>query len=239
MKNLKKYRRDAAVCLLIFAILYLFYRSFIVIIFVPPCYIFYRKYHKKKKSQAEKTVLDMQFKDFLISLSAALRAGFSAENGIKEALVEMKVMHGEASPIYMEIKIVLNSIGLGVTTEKALNEFADRTQSEDIRTFASVFAIAKKTGGDMVAVIKSTADSIAEKNDVKNEISVMISAKKFEQKIMNFMPLAVLVYINLTSSDLAQTLYGNAAGIAIMTVCLLLYAAAFFISEKIMNIEIQ
>lgn len=239
MKILKKYRRDAAVCLLIFVILYLFYKSFIVIIFIPPCYFFYRKYHKKKKQNKEKEVLDMQFKDFLISLSAALRAGFSAENAIKEALAEMKVMHGEASPIYRELTNIVNSIALGERVETAFNDFAERTQSGDIRTFASVFAIAKKTGGDLVSVIKSTADSIAEKNDVKSEISVMVSAKKFEQKIMNIMPLAVLAYINLTSVELAQTLYKNAAGVAVMTVCLLFYAAAFFISERIMDIKIQ
>lgn len=239
MKLLKKYRTDAAICLLLFVIFYLFYKSFIVIIFVPPCYFFFRKYQKRQNQNKEKEILDMQFKDFLISLSAALRAGFSYENAIKEALSEMKVMHGETSPIYLEVKNIVNSIALGESAENAFNGFAERTNSSDIQTFASVFSIAKKTGGDMVSVIKSTADSIAEKNDVKSEISVMVSAKKFEQKIMNVMPLAVLAYINLTSSELAGTLYGNAAGIIIMTVCLLLYAAAFFISERIMDIKIQ
>jgi len=73
---------------------------------------------------------------------------------------------------------------------------------------------------------------------LKEEISVLISAKRLEQRIMSFMPMGIIVYISLASPEMIAPLYGNLTGALIMTVCLAVYAAAFFISMKIMNIEV-
>lgn len=222
----------------IFIVLYLFYKSMWVLTLLLPCIIVYRRMHKKDMILKRKAVLSTQFKDMLESLVASLRAGYSIENALRECIEEISTLHGEDSPIYRELTVMLNQIGIGISAEEIFRDFADRTQVEDIETFASVFSIAKRSGGDMVEIIKKTADDISAKIDTKNEIEVIISSKKLEQNIMMIIPVGIILYIDLTSGGLLDPLYGNIKGIMIMTVCLAIYAAAILLGRRITRIEV-
>ena len=173
-----------------------------------------------------------------IALSSALQAGFSAENALQESWKEMRIVYGEEAPICKELTVMVNQISLGIPLETVFEEFSNRTCVEDIATFSSVFQIAKRTGGDMVAIIRKTADDIASKIDTKNEISVLISSKKLEQNIMSAMPLSIILYLEITSGGMLDPLYGNWKGVLIMSLCLIVYVFAYFLSRKIMDIEV-
>ena len=160
------------------------------------------------------------------------------ENGLKESLLEMKMLYGDSSAICRELSMILNEISLGISTEEAIQNFAARADTSDIRTFSSVFQTAERSGGDLVAIIFSSAEAISAKVDTQNEISVLISSKKLEQNLMLIMPPAIILYIRLSSPGLLDPLYGNLTGVIIMTISLGTYAAAFFISRKIMKINV-
>ena len=218
--------------------LYLFYKSWIVLLVFPLCVLAYRKVSRKDRERRRKERINSEFKEALLSMSAALRAGYSVENALIESLGEMENMFGNDAGICRELRKMINKISLGVSAEDVFDEFAQEMQVEDIFTFASVFRIAKRSGGDMVEIIRRTAGDIAAKVDTGNEISVMVSAKKLEQRIMMAMPLAMILYIDLTSGGLLAPLYGNVLGVIIMTACLAVYAAAWLISKKIMDIKV-
>jgi len=230
--------KELGMCLIFALVLYLFYRSLPAMLLLPIFAYVYHKYYKKQLIKQAKEKMNGQFRDALVSLAAALRAGYSVENGLKESYGEMSVMYGDNSPICLELKKVINSIALGLPAEDAFYEFAERSGTEDIATFADVFGIAKRTGGDLVEIIRKTSADISAKVDTKNEISVLVSAKKLEQNIMSLMPIAIILYIDFTSDGLLDPLYGNPVGIAIMTVCLGLYIFAYFLGRKIIEIEV-
>ncbi len=179
-----------------------------------------------------------QFKDALISISSALKAGYSVENAVSESLSEMRSLYGTDSLIFTELQKAVSAMSLGMTVENAFTELALRCGVDDIMLFASVLSIAKRSGGNLVEIINKTSGDISSKADIKREISVAVSSKRLEQRIMSFMPLCIILYIGLFSPDMIAPLYGNLIGIAIMTVCLGLYIFAFFISLRIMNIEV-
>ena len=52
---------------------------------------------------------------------------------------------------------------------------------------------------------------------------------------MNVVPLVILLYLNLTSPGYFDVLYGNVSGICIMSVCLLVYLAAYALSEQMLQ----
>ena len=90
----------------------------------------------------------------------------------------------------------------------------------------------------MTEILSETADSIEQKSVVDKEIQVILSSKKMEQKIMNVIPFFIIFYISITSRGFFDVLYHNLIGIVIMTFCLVLYLAAFMISQKIVAIEV-
>ncbi len=224
---------------LVFAlILYLFFKSLFAFVLLPPGIIFYHRYNRKNLKKKYQETLNSQFKDALLSISAALRAGYSMENALKESEAEMAVMYGTESPVCREFQIMKNQMTLGIPLETIFTQFGERSEVEDIETFASVFSIAKRTGGDLVEIIQKTASDIASKIDTRNEIAVVVRSKRLEQNIMMLMPPLVILYVDLTAGSILDPLYQTLAGRIIMVVCLGIYIGACFLSRKIMNIEV-
>lgn len=235
---MKKCVRYIAALLFFSLILLLFYRSLWAFILLPFAMAAFIRLDKKKQKQKRKDRLENQFKDALLSFAAALRAGYSAENSLKESLCEMKELYGEDSPICAEFQIMLNELSLGIPIEQTFENLAARCDAEDINTFSSVFKIAGRSGGDMVEIIRKSADDIAAKAETKEEISVLISSKKLEQNLMFLMPPGIILYLSLSSPSMLDPLYGNVRGAAIMTVCLIIYAASYIMADKITTIEV-
>ena len=122
--------------------------------------------------------------------------------------------------------------------EQELQDFADRSGCEDIESFAEVFSFAKRSGGDFVGIIQTAVLRISGKIEVEREIATAVAGKKLEGRIMNGMPLFILAYLNLTSGDFLELLYGNVFGVVVMTAALAAYAGAIRLSEKILDIRI-
>ena len=117
-------------------------------------------------------------------------------------------------------------------------DLAGRSGVADIRMFANVLAISKRTGGNMEAVMKNTWRIISGKIDTEREIASSIAARKYEQTIMSVIPLAIILYIQVSFPEFMDVLYGNLFGALVMTVCLGIYLAAWAIGQRIMRIEV-
>ena len=120
--------------------------------------------------------------------------------------------------------------------EQLLEKFAQNTGSSDIKDFAEIFKIAKRSGGDMGEIMEHTISIITRRIEIKEEIRMLTAAKKYEQNIMNLVPMGIIFYIRMTNPGYFNSLYHNAAGIAVMTAALSVYAAAYYMSEKILAI---
>ncbi len=67
---------------------------------------------------------------------------------------------------------------------------------------------------------------------------MLVQEKRYEQKVMNIMPLAMIFYLRMGNGEFMNILYTTFAGRVIMTVCLLIYLASYYIAEKIVDIKI-
>jgi len=233
----ERFRTILAV-IIIAGVLYLFYHSFWALLLLPAGIVIYRRIRRKDLKRQHSDLLALEFLDMLESLIASLRVGYSMENALKECLQEMILMHGEDAPICRELRLMLSSFRLGFTAEQAFQEFAARSAVEDIETFAAVYSIAKKAGGDMVEILTRTSNNLSGRVETRSEIAVLISSKKLEQNIMTLIPVGIILYMEMTSQGLLDPLYGNLPGVLIMTACLSIYLAAMWLGRKIIRIEV-
>ena len=90
----------------------------------------------------------------------------------------------------------------------------------------------KRSGGNMIEIIRDTASTIRQKAEVEQEIQTIISGKKMEVKVMQIMPFAMIGYLRITSPEFLVSLYGNAAGIIVMFICLFIYAIAVWFAKE-------
>jgi len=216
----------------------LFYRSIIAVLLLSPLIYFYSKRRAGHLIKEYKWRLNIEFKEGIAALSAALEAGYSAENAFREACEDLIKTGFENSLILKEFQCIVNQINLNTPVEVALTEFGERTQLEDIISFSNVFSTAKRTGGDLIHAIAVTSKIISDKIEVKRDIKTLIAAKKLEAGIMKATPLLILIYLSASSPGFLDPLYHNLFGIIIMTFFLIAYLAAILIIDKIIEIEV-
>lgn len=217
---------------------YFFYHSIWAFLFFLPYLVYY--FRKKKQEEQEKQAeqLRYQFKEGIMAVSAALNAGYSVENAFREGWKDLARLYEKEEPIMREFHRIIRGLDANERLEKLLFDFAKRSGLEEVESFAEIFATAKGSGGDFSVIIRTTAEKIAARMEIKREIKTMVAAKNFEQKIMSLVPFLIMFYINLTSPGFFNVLYGNVLGVAVMTICLGIYLLSRYLAGRIMRIEI-
>ena len=205
----------------------LFYDSYAAFVLAVPYAALTLNGKKQKLCIKRKKRLETEFKEMILIVSSNIQAGYSIENAFKEAQHEITALFGENSLMLAELKL-----------EDILEDLAKRSGVDDIKDFADIFQIAKRSGGNIRGIIANTASIISGKQEVRREIETVISEKKLEQQIMRYIPFIIMIYISLTSEDYFESLYHNSLGWVVMTAGLAVYFAACRIADKILEINI-
>lgn len=224
--------------LLICIVSYLFYGTVLCAVILSPYLIRYLISWKKQTIQRKKQEFQLQFKEAILSISAALNVGYSVENALKEAWKDLQLLYKKDEKILYELQYMVRQMEMKLPIERILQEFAKRTQDEEVSLFVTVFSMAKKSGGDMVEIIQNASNHIGEKIDIKREIQTVMAAKKFEFRIMCAIPFAMICYLKLSFPSFLQVLYGNVFGVVVMTICLGVYVFALEMGKRIVEIEV-
>lgn len=221
-----------------FIILMLFYDHVLVcaILAVPSAALFL-KMLRRSLIEKRRWKLTIQFKDAMESLVSALVAGYSLENAVGQARQDLALMYSEQDLILREFEHMKRKLELKVSVEALIRELGERSGAEDIITFGEILMTARRTGGNLVQVMKRTSVNITEKIEIKREIETLVSGKKMESRCMTAIPLLMIVYLRTFSPGFLDPLYRNPAGAGIMTGALVVYAVAFVWGQKIMKIN--
>lgn len=217
---------------------YVFYRSLEAFILLVPFGLLYPFYKKKDLKKERLRQLTLQFKEGIQVLSSFLSAGYSLENGLSMSVRELTVLYGKGAMITEEFERLAAGVRINRPVEQLLGEFGKRSGIQDVDHFAQVFGIARRSGGELVEIIRQSAGVIRDKIQVQEEIHTMTAARIFEQKIMNGIPFGIVLYIDFTSPGFFDIMYGTWMGRLIMTLCLVFYAGAVILSGRILDIEI-
>ncbi len=216
----------------------LFYDSWIAVGLLLPVSFIWVVHRKRGIAQMNKKLIGIQFRDAIASVLTNLKAGYSVENAFIEASGDMELLYGKKSLIAVELSKIKKGIKNNVPIEKLLHRMGVESQNSDIQDFAEVFSVAKRSGGNMTDIMGRTISVISRKIDVEKEIDVLTSAKRMEAGIMNLVPFFIIFYISITSPGFFAPLYHNLFGIILMTVCLIFYIFAYFLTERIVNIYV-
>ncbi len=239
--KLSKLELAAAVsgyAMIIGAVSILFYNSLIPCIMLMPAELFLIKETERKKGKECRKKLQAEFKDMIESLAANMSAGYSLEKAFAPVYEEIHNLYRGKSDIEKELDFIRKGIALNTDIEILLKDFGMRSGVADIKEFAEVVSVAKKSGGNLVKIIRRTADNIKKRQEVENEINTVLAAKKMEQRIMSCMPCAIVLYMRIANRGYMNSVYGNAAGIIVMTICFIVMAAAIIWGRRIVDIEV-
>ncbi len=217
---------------------YLFFQNGWSLVVLIPFYIHRIRREIKHQEILRKKRIEEQFRDGLQCLLAALEAGYSMENSIVHATKDLKGMFGEKEPIVQEFQWMEHKLSTGSMAEELLEQFGERSAIEDVRNFAGVYTIAKRTGGDVTKVIRSVTDILYQKHEVQREIQTILLAKQMEVAIMKVMPYGILLYFHMFSEGFLAPLYAGVTGHLLMAVIFAIYLFCCNAAETIATVDI-
>lgn len=211
---------------------------FVAVLLLPLAVRIYVGMQNNRQKQRKRD-LEIQFGDFLIYLSANLRAGFSVENAFLESAKDIRSLYGargmnSRNLIGAELKKMEKDFSYNRPLAGFLTELGERSDVEHIREFGDIFSLAVKSGGNLPSVIESAATLIGDEISLKQEIAVAVSGKLFEQKIMNIIPFLLTGYIEIGNPGFFKGLYEGVTGRGVMTVCLFCYLGARSLANRIL-----
>lgn len=149
-----------------------------------------------------------------------------AGNGKKESLMLSELL-------YMQKQLAVNR-----PLEELFCELGDRSGVADIKTFGQVFAVAGRSGGNLVRIIKKTVAVMKEKQLVLQEIQAETASRQMEFHIMCLIVPGMILYLQLFSPGFLDILYHNLAGQFFMALVLLFYLGAVWLGERMTEVEL-
>lgn len=217
------------------ALAYFFYRSLLAL--APLSVVGVLAFIRIGRNKAEKAreELAAQFRECILAVATSLQAGYSVENAFLECRQDMALMYGEGALICKELEFIKRGLNINISLEELLGDMAGRSGCEEIAQFAQIFAMAKRNGGNMAEIIRSSATQIGRRIELKQEIMMLLGGKRMELTIMKVMPFGILLYINMGNPGYFDSLYHNFLGIVIMTGCMGVYLGAYLLGEHVMK----
>lgn len=186
----------------------------------------------KRKSQ-----LRGQFRDMLEALSTSLNAGKNVTDSFVSVLEDMRVQYSQDAYIVQELEVINSGLLNGVNIEEILDDFGVRSGVEDISSFARVFEVCYRKGGNIKQVIRNTYDILSDKMAINEDIETVVTGSKNEQYLMLVMPVALIAMIKCISTDFAAN-FATMTGVVSTTVGLVLFVAAYFVGRKVLDIKL-
>lgn len=217
---------------------YLFFFSWTAFLLLLPGVVLFFRERREALQKRRAVEMKRQFMDGMQLLTVSLQAGYSVENSVREAVKELRRVYEPEAFIVREFQIMEAQLTVNRNMEELFMDFGERSAVDDIQSFAEVFLTAKRSGGDLIAVIRNTVFCIRQKQETLHEIETSLAGKVMEQNVMSMIPLFILAYVKFTSPDFLGVMYGNLTGVTIMVLCFLVYVLAYFWGRNIVQIEV-
>lgn len=200
------------------------------------CAKFLPKYYREYKRNRQLNELRSQFKDLLESLTSSYSAGQNTVEAFHDAQSDMISIYGEESDIVREIKAICTGLAHNMNIEALLLNFAERSGLDDAMSFANVFEVCNRSGGDLKRIVSDTREIINDKMEMEMEIETMISGSKNELYIMMVMPVVIVVMLKGMGTSMAGA--NTPVTVLVKIVCIGIFLAAYMVGRKIIDIKI-
>lgn len=226
--------------LVISVVAYLFYHLIpisLIIGFLVGIYL--EKMYAESTITKRKKSLRMQFKDFLGSMSVAVRAGNVEAAAIKFALEDLKLSYSSNADIVKEVENIIQRYEKGGIQMKVLfQDLADRSDIEDIRSFATIYSVIEGKSDRFGDILTQTEEVIRDKVEIEQEIETTITSAKSETMVMLIMPIVIVVAMSGMGGGLMDALFNTMVGHLTATVALAIFALSFVLAIKSSDIEV-
>lgn len=222
----------------LFFVSYSFYQLIWLSVLLIPLSLLMLSYDRKRLINKRKQRMKLQLKDILMSLVSSLTVGRSIETSFAVASDDMALLYPHSNfEMIAELNIINHRIRNGESIEQSLQQLVRRANIEELTQFVEALQTCKRSGGDLLAVMRRTAAMLSDQISVDNEIQVLLAQKKLEGRLMMAAPFAFLQFFHTASPSYMETLR-TPLGYILLTIILLLLLLLFWVIDRLMTIRL-
>lgn len=175
---------------------------------------------------------DLQLLDALLSMSNALKAGFSIIQSLESIVQEGR------NPIAQEFDLFLREVRLGAKFEEASENLYKRMPSEDLQIVLTGIETARQTGGNLTEVFDRLAVVIRERMRVQGHIRSLTAQGRMQGWVVGLMPMVLGGAIYFIQPAMMIGFLRSPAGILAILGIFCLQVMGFYVIRKIVNIDV-
>jgi len=175
---------------------------------------------------------NLQLVDTLVSMSNALKAGFS----IIQAF-ESVVKDGE-NPIAQEFDVFLQQTRVGVSFQEALRNLEERVGSEDLTLVVLAIESARITGGNLTEIFEKISTTIRERMRIEGRIRTLTAQGRLQGFIVGAMPVAIGFAMMIVDPEMMVPFLHSMLGLGIIVAVAVLIACGALVIRKIIAIDV-
>jgi tight adherence protein B len=173
-----------------------------------------------------------QLPEVLTLLVGALRAGYGLNQAIQMLVDEMP------PPASVELGRVMRAVGLGLPVQRALQEMADRVDSDDLTMVVTAMNVQHETGGNLAQTLDVIGETVRDRIRITREIRVLTAQQRFTGYVLAIFPFVVAVGIYLVNPLYMSQLFVPGWPRLMPISAVVLQVIGFLIIRKIVDIEV-
>ena len=191
----------------------------------------------KQIIEKRRKMLVNQFRDMLDGLTTSLGAGNNMLDSLYAVREDLHMQYDESAYILQEMDVMISGVQNNVPIETMMYDFGVRSGVNDIKSFAEVFQVAYRKGGNLKDIIQNTYTILNDKLEIREEIETVVTASKTEENLMIIMPIALIGLIKFMSPEFAAN-FATPIGVLSTTLAIICFIAAYYIGKMILDIKI-
>lgn len=177
-----------------------------------------------------------QLGDTINLLANSLRSGYSF-------LQSMELVSREApAPMSTEFRRVVQEVGLGLSTEDALDNLMRRVPSDDLDLLITAVNIQMEVGGNLAQILETIGHTIRERVRIKGEIRVLTAQGRISAYVITGLPIALAIFITVVNPGYMAPMFSFGMPpehwCCLPVASLIMIVIGYFTIMKIVNIEV-
>ncbi|RWR25070.1 type II secretion system protein F [Agrococcus lahaulensis] len=164
-------------------------------------------------------------------VSSSLRAGHSMMQALASVAKESE------EPTASELARVVNETRVGRPVVPALEEAAERMDSDDFRWAAQAIAINREVGGSLAEVLDGVAGTIRERGQIRRHVAALSAEGRLSAVILILLPFLVGGFLFMTNPGYLAPFVEHPLGMVLIVVSVIMLVVGGIWLRKVVEIE--
>jgi tight adherence protein B len=177
--------------------------------------------------QARAATAELQLRDFVVALAAAVRAGLSIRLGLAEAARDLE------EPLGPVIAAILRDLESGRPIDDALGRIVSDLDLPDARLLVTALAVHRRTGGQLPDLLDELAEVVGQRVEARRGARALMAQGRASGAVLAVLPVAFVALLSGTGGDGLGAFYRTPLGAGLLVIGVLLDGVGFLWIRRI------